>query len=280
MGSSRWTSGIQVLGEHAYLASLEVIRENDRCLVHTAHVHSTSAGSVTAVVKCFPGEPANRGLINEVCGYLIARAAGLPVSDQAYVIYVSNDRLAALHPQYEKTITASGTDSSIVWATKTIHGPPFKFLYNFGNNQVSKRLMEWRDLPKMLAFDDWVGNADRSDDNLIEIHNGRFALIDHADIGGGIAWLADLLDPNAVFKNRVAEDLFNGSGLSNHIKSGMLLAAESHQKIFGLVGDELQNWLTRLMPRNQKDAQAFHRFLAIRASGSVNRVRQQTGLLL
>ena len=47
--------------------------------------------------------------------------------------------------------------------------------------ETSARLAVWRRLPRVIAFDTWIANGDRTPANLLHSTGGDFLLIDHGD---------------------------------------------------------------------------------------------------
>ncbi|MBN8760475.1 MAG: hypothetical protein J0I94_08610 [Thiobacillus sp.] len=279
-GSEKCTSSsrIALLGPEAYLTELEVIRENPTSLVHVAEIACPIHGRIQAFVKTFPTKFVETALANELAAYLLACAAQLVVADQAYILILRTEQLFKVHPTFKlELVNEHGL--SYAWVTKAIDGPPLRLLHQIDEPELQKRLRKWPLLPRVLAFDDLVANEDRSHDNLIAIQNGKFALVDHAEIAGGVARIDEFLDPTISSKNQLLSMLY-GNTVPQIVSSGMMLAAESHVEIFQQIEPELKYWYDKLFPDSEARGHALLSFLNKRAQNSVLRIRQQQGLLL
>lgn len=271
------TSRIALLHHNAYLTELQVVRENPCSLVHTAEVHSPTDGPSQVFIKAFPSKFEATGLANEIAGYLLACAAGLPVASSACLLLLRTEQLNSVHPDHIASLQ-NDTGLSLVWATRALPGPPLRILHPINEPEFQKRLKKWPLLPSVLAFDDLVANEDRTNDNLVAISNGEFALVDHADIAGGISRLGQFPDPHSSSKNQLLSSVY-GTVVPHSVSSGMLLAAESHVAIFGAAKPEIEYWF-KLLFNDQTDAQSMLAFLSARAQLSASRVRTQQGLLI
>ncbi len=270
---------ILVLPPESYLTERGVVRQNSTSLVHVADLHSPIMGTVQAFIKAFPDRFSGNGLVNEIIGYLIAQEAGFPIADEAYLIPLPSELLFQIHPEYIQDLS-SEHGLVITWGTRAISGPPLRYVHSIDDPEIQKRLLKnWSDLPSLLALDDFLGNEDRTSDNLISINNGRFALVDHADIAGGISRDNDLLNPFSSIKNALLLDLFDGK-VPHNIQSGMLKAAESHPLIFERAKPKIQYWLNTLLPNENKHTKTLLEYLQIRATTSYTRIKRQEGMLL
>lgn len=270
---------ILVLGGASYLTQRNIIRENSTSLVHVADLHSPVRGPVQAFVKTFPSRFSGNGLINEIVGYLIAQEAGFPVADEAYLLALPNELAFRIHPEYVHDLR-SESGLVVTWCTRAISGPPLRYVHAINEPEIQRRLLQnWSDLPSLLALDDFLGNEDRTSDNLICINNGRFALVDHADIAGGISRDVQLLNPFGAVRNALLLDLFNGKA-PPQIQSGMLKAAESHPRIFERAKPKIEYWLDTLFPPQDHHTKSLLEYLQTRAITSYTRIKRQEGMLL
>ena len=270
---------VLVLGPESYLTQRCKVRENTTSLVHVADLHSPITGTISAFVKAFPNRFSENGLINEIIGYLIAQEAGFPIAEEAYILILPSELVFRIHPEYIKEL--SGDHGYIpTWSTRAISGPPLRYVHSIDEPEIQKRLLKnWSDLPSLLALDDFLGNEDRTRDNLISINNGRFALVDHADIAGGISRDKDFLNPFLSTRNTLLLDLFEGR-VPHAIQSGMLKAAESHSQIFQRAKPKIQYWLNVLLPNDVAHTETLLEYLQVRATTSYTRIKRQEGMLL
>jgi len=268
---------VGLLRDLSYLSTLRVVRENSTSLVHIAEIATPERGTQQAFVKAFPMRYESVGLTNELAGYLVARAVGLPVATNAYVLIVKTEKLFGVHPSFQAELSNT-RGYNLAWCTSAIEGAPVRLLHKITDDEMRKRLRAWKRLPAVLAFDDWVANGDRSRDNLIAIRNNEFALVDHAEIAGGLSRLDGTIDNCIQVPNRLLKDVY-GDQIPASVKSAMMLAAEQHSVAFAIVQPELDYWFKELFSNSTEDTTIID-FLRDRANTSVPRVLTQTGLLI
>jgi hypothetical protein len=270
---------IFLLPENAYLSSIVPIREKTTSLVHLAQVHSQSRGSVDAFLKCFPYSDVNlekKALRNEIAAYLLAAQAGLPIAQEAYILIVQKEWLEKIHQ--EPTRPALTRNEYLAWGTKAIDGRPLRYVHRINEAEMKSRIKKWPGLPNVLAFDDWILNEDRTDDNLIAVNNGEFCLIDHAEIAGGILRDFTLIDDHTDCNNKLLKELF-GPSAPNEIKSGMVFAAQQHRQIFDQACPKIENQFNKFS-LSDKDSNYMLELINKRAANSEERIIKNHGMLL
>lgn len=150
-------------------------------------------------------------LVREVLCNLLASALGLPVP-RAVLLDVSSSpegrRLLDLHGEGK---FAFGVERRGVDLRQVLRR----------NRRTEDMLLEWALLPRAIAFDEWVGNEDRTASNLLFEGRGHYLLIDHEQaLPAGFA-------PTTKIRN----------GLAQHAKA--LGSAGEHQVFAGRVKKEL-----------------------------------------
>ena len=264
----------EVLSSVAYLAQFASFRETPDCYTHGAKVSSPTLGPVDVFVKFYVTEKnrTNRGLVNEAVGYLLAKACGLPVAPHAFVIDVSGQRLLEAHASLRGSINAA--HSYPCWATSAVDGAQAK--QNHG--LVIDTLRKWSLLPKMLAFDDWVANSDRTAANIVCTGKQNLTLIDHGHIGGSLYWMPDLLPAEGSFSSPVLLDIWP-KALPPAIASQMVQNAAEHGRVFSVAKARLRAVLDFCCD-DQPSSRAFEEFLEKRANGSYDRIKKTHGVLI
>lgn len=260
------------------MAELEVIRENDTSFVHVAEVATVDRGARQVFVKAFPEKHVRNGLVNEIVGYVIAKRAGLPVADSAFVLILRTEQVFKVHPDRRGSLS-NDSGLTLTWATTAIDGAPLRLLRGTREPDLQRRLRKWPELPRILALDDLLGNEDRTDDNLIAVRNGGFAIVDHAEIAGGISRLHGFGNPAGTAKNTLLNELY-GKSVPNSVKSAMMLAAERHPQVVEAAIPEIEAWLRLLFPQESQSIHAIVPFVLERARLSPARIRHQQGMLL
>ncbi len=269
---------ITLLNPTSYLTQGALVRENNTSLVHVADIHSPLTGARQAFIKTFPTKFVENGLANELIGYLVAREGGLPVAEEAYILILPSELLFRCHPDFKSDI-ATVEGINVVWATSAVEGHPLKYLHPLRDPYLRKRLLKWQGLPTMLAFDDLVANQDRTEDNLVCIHNGSMVLVDHADIAGGISRQIEYLDPAFSPANLFVRDAFEGS-VPDTVTSGMILAAERHPHVVRNALPHIAFWLDLLFPNTPERTGKLLDFLQVRADESADRIKRHYGMLI
>jgi hypothetical protein len=264
-------SAIQVVGAHAYLAGLNVAHESNECLTHLAQVHHPTHGARDFFVKYYFEDRAPKGLINEVCGYVLAESAGLSVPENPLLITLPMDRLVEIHGSRARRLSVG--PEVAVWATQRVPGlqlPP-------GMEQAADVLRPWKSLPELIAFDTWVQNADRNEGNLIRRGRNDIVLIDHGHLAGSVAWTADLLQEDTDQRH----PFFSlwGDRIPNPINQSIMRAAEGHAACFLRAETEMRSWTGTLIDASG-DRIALLDFLRKRAAESPDRMRRVLNLLL
>lgn len=115
-------------------------------------------------------------MLNEVTGWLLARASGLPCSPRAFFIPLPH---AAL-PTYEGLGQLPLPDANgciFCFVTESVSNTAIKGLYN--TNELAKEQSAWAHCSAAIAFDEGIANTDRHVFNLLRRGAGDFVLIDH-----------------------------------------------------------------------------------------------------
>ncbi|MFX8778142.1 hypothetical protein ABTM50_19825, partial [Acinetobacter baumannii] len=66
-------------------------------------------------------------------------------------------------------------------------------------------ICDQKNIPQIIAFDDFIANDDRNIGNLVITGNGNMGVIDHGEILGRIDWIKNLtqLDKSQFFFNKL-----------------------------------------------------------------------------
>ena len=267
-------SEIQVVGAEAYLASLNPTHESEECVTHIAQLHHPTHGPINAFVKYyFEDRGTQKGLVNEVCGHILAEQAGLHVPSGPLIVLLPRERIAGLHKAYAARIGRG--EQKAVWATQRVSNAT---MLPHDEQAAAELLRDWDRLPDLIAFDSWVVNADRSARNLLRRRNGQFVLIDHGHLAGGTLWDADLLSPGQAFHHPFLRQLWDGE-VPSEIKQRIMAAADRHADCFVAAETEIKRWLD-VLGVNSRDRIALLDFLRERAEYSPAHMKKILGLLV
>lgn len=113
--------------------------------------------------------------INEITGWLVARAAGLPVAERAFIAAVRCDELPSFQGQTVPP-TING-NQSLFFCTQTISPSTAKGLV--ASEALVNEQALWGGAHGTIALDELLANPDRHINNFIRRGHRDFVLIDH-----------------------------------------------------------------------------------------------------
>ena len=215
---------IDLLPTTAYFRFLDTVSEGRQADTHAALLRINNRAQ-RYYVKCYG--PHAKPLFNEIAGFLLADAAALPQAKSAALITLPGDFLNRLHP-------GRGFDTAahwLCWATTAIthadgsRAPSATTHFNGHLASIADDLKQWKHLPGLLAFDEWVANIDRNTGNLLRLSASDYAVIDHGAILTGPDWISDLLAPIASYTNKLWMLLRSARGMPLPISNGAVHAA-------------------------------------------------------
>lgn len=263
----------EILKSVSYLAQFYPIRETPDCYTHGAKVSSQTWGQVEVFVKYYvEGNRISRGLANEALGHLLANACGLPVAPNAFIIDLSGQRLLEAHPKLQGSINPAST--YLCWATSAVGGALGKTNHALFIDTIRK----WQLLPKMLAFNDWVANSDRTGANIVCAGKQAITLIDHGHIGGSLYWMPDLLPNEGSYSSPILHEIWPKS-LPKAVASQMLDEASKLSNVLTVAKGRVRAVLDFLVD-DRLSRTAFEEFLEKRANGGYDRMKKNHGVLI
>jgi len=263
---------VEIVGPTGYLALIASIKEGAECYTHLAQVHSPAHGPIEGFAKFYPDEPAgSRGLVNEVCGYLIAKALDLPVPRYGLVISIEGRHLASAHPSLRHRVADS--EEYPVWIAERLRGTPVSRWIP----GLHEALRSWKRLPDMIAFADWILNRDRHPGNLLQTGKKEFGLIDHGHAFGGLVWDEHLLTPDAVFDHPFVHELWP-DGVPRNIANAIIHASGAHSNALEAIRGELATLVSNLL--SAETAGTVLGFLESRSRPDSGQIRTALGMLL
>jgi hypothetical protein len=272
-GVSKSPSIVEALGATAYLAFLrwpDGDIGNKEC-VHVAQVHHPKHGGKASFIKLYPpGQAGKRGLANEVSGYLVASACDLPQPGSASIVPVPLDKLPDGRPAWVgecvAMLKAQGSEHFLYpgFCTGPLEGQSAFFsLQGRDPDLLRQDLLKWRDLPRVLAFDDGIANVDRHLNNLVRLSRQKYAVIDHGRLVQSLGnWDVSQLDAMALFRHRLLEILYLGNSADDATVSATLDEAVKLGAVMGKVSGEVGYWLRKIL--GDADGSAFLEFLTQR----------------
>lgn len=285
--SSQTNRLIRILDRNAYRGLLHWADPGDGHVsdVHVARYRLDKNTSVEAYTKIYPSDNGrNRGLINEITGYLICSALGIPQPETAFVAMIpvrylaGTDeasplirQLAQQRIEYPAFCTKRLEGKSAAWRLPSLELPT-----------LMEDVKAWEELPSTLALDDTIANVDRHLNNLIRTGKKSFAVIDNGILAttpeSGVHHWSDFhLNVHSLFRNRLSEHLFNHSPPDKTI-SATLREGQKHETAVDKVAMELDFWWRQLL--NEADYKAFKNFILGRAAHIEQLLRRRYNWLL
>ncbi|MUK79069.1 hypothetical protein GNP84_19515 [Aliivibrio fischeri] len=266
---------VKVLSFDKYIAPLEHTSDGQMAATHLASVkwidNKPGRFYVKVYPKCHP-----KGLINEITGYLVAHAAGIPQPKKVAVIQIPKE---VIDQNFQEDFQSSG-DYYWGWASEESGNTPNTYLKM--DDMVSYQhcidnLQKWTSFPALLAFDDWVANQDRNTGNITIKGNNDFYIIDHGNVPVSEKWTKDCL----VVENTYCNKLLDGLYQNNYplpLSVSLVESSRLHPEVFKKAQTELIKWCDVLL--DSESSSHLQLFLEARANLSVSRIKNKTGLLV
>ncbi len=259
---------IAKIKENSYLRFIAPAAADDlhRSHVHIADFRHPKFGDCTAFVKIYPFEQGNnRGLVNEITAHLCAHAVGVTQPGFAFVANVPLKRLGRLSGWLADAAKHHTTLPG--FCTQRLEGKSAAVrVPNTDMPSLIEDIQNWDELPKAVALDEHIANTDRHLNNLIRLGKKRFALID----GGRLAnpegtehWSPPTLMPDALYRNRLSEHVWNHQPDDDAIGRMLIMAAEQ-PAVYQAIAAELDYWWSLLLPSDHH--MAFKNFLESRTN--------------
>jgi hypothetical protein len=271
-----WT--VSLIGRNSYSGFINWVGEDEPHLnsVHIAAFDHPVHGKCEAYVKMFPYEQGrNRGLINEITGYLFAHAAGIPQPEIAFVAEIPIGSI----PNKPKWL--DGIDFYPAFCTKRMDAKAAAYrLPKSKIPRLIKSVQKWDHFPSTVCIDECSSNTDRHLNNLLKTGKHTYAVIDADRIAAlptQINWTKETLNHDMLYENRLSEIIWNHKPKDKHV-SQMLSNSSAISSSFSIIEDEINYWSGMLL--NIDDKSAFTQFLNNRSSKLDFLLRQRYNRLL
>lgn len=240
---------VQVLGPQCFAAAYEWTsgqQGNVEAVIHGAFEHP-QAGRIDAFAKFYRAD--GRGLVNEITGWLLAQAHGLPVPAHAFIALVPLDKLPAPLEGVAALAQAHGRPHFPAFATSS--AAPVAVQPVIETTALVDEIRRWPHLPNCVAVDERIANTDRHARNLVRRGLRDFVAIDH----GRLAWTplqpewtaATVADSAAPFDNRLSAIAWGPNPDAKAGSSVLARAATLARPDEGLAA-ELAFWWSTLVP--------------------------------
>lgn len=269
---------VDLLGDRNYRAFLERVDEGQVALTHRASIMFHDGKTVPCHAKLYISGDCRRGLVNEVIGHILGKAAGLPVAQRAGIVMCTVAPLSIAYPELQWG--SLGTARYPLWVAQTFDGKSPAQLFTTATPALRQDLNKWEQLCEAVGFDAWVANVDRNIGNLIRIGPGMYGLIDHGRLCGSDRWEADSLDA-ARFDhvNRLSWISWKKPHPPDPHKGAVLKACAGWRQAIAEAETALDVWLPRLLDARRGEHTAVLHYLRSRAYDCTRDLSKEYGVL-
>jgi len=274
---------IQTVSAHGYRRFLGWADQGDGHInaVHVAHFEMPNGRRVDAYAKLYPFDGgSNRGLVNEVTGYLIARAMGITQPASAFIAQIPIKKIS--QPKHAWLRQARKlTDTYPAFCTERLDGKSAAYrVPDIDLPIVIDDVRQWKELPHAVAMDENIAHTDRHLNNLIRLGRRRYAIIDNGILAsppGAQHWTLDDLKPHAMFNNRLSSVAYKDTPDTK--ATDIILDRGKHHALWiDHALPELDLWWSRLLTHDEH--QAFRVFIISRTNDIEMILRKRFNRLL
>lgn len=225
--------------------------------------------------KIYPFTDNNRGFFNEIVGYLMAHACGVPQPSHAYIALMDvkdildNNRDDYLSDELISLLQAE--QYYPIFCTTKIDKSETAFNFHGWTPALVNEMSKWKYLPDTLAMDNIIAHTDRHLNNILRTGKQNYHVIDNGRLirENDDCWQLADLDYNKDYQNKLwqfSEEHMPKSwkNIANNIMS---ICSEHSQAVQSCL-DELNYWIKALYNGQQIDYNAFTDFLIKRANNS------------
>lgn len=236
--------------------------------------HPSKLKPIDMYAKIYSLKGTDRSIFNEILGYLMAHALGLPQPKHACIALVPTEKL-------RKDMAGCALNSSLnnevfqhdvfpVFCTSKIDKSKTAFQYNDFVEAVASELAKWPDMGKAVAVDNTIANIDRHVNNLVRTGVNKYHLIDNGILVNGNGWQPSDLKPNEAFANKlliISEKLMT-PGQTAKITGSAIDACDDHADALNNINTELRYWINNLYKQTQSDYNNFMDFIDYRVNNA------------
>lgn len=236
--------------------------------------HPLESKPIDMYAKIYSLNGADRSIFNEIIGYLMAHALGLPQPKHACIALIPTDKLrqdilnGSLRPNLDQEVFQR--EVFPVFCTSKIDKSQTAFQYHNCVKAVASELAKWPDMGKAVAVDNTIGNTDRHTNNLLRTGINRYHLIDNGILINDQGWQISDLKPDKNFINKlllISEKLMTSTQYRK-IKGNAIVACNEHVSALHQIDAELRYWIGALYQHVQNDYNEFLYFVDQRANNA------------
>jgi hypothetical protein len=280
---------IQTLNEKAFVRFNNWLASDDHHVnpVFIGEFNHPIAGHTEAFCKLY--NPLEKGLINEIVGYLITYAIGLKQPEYAFLSILPKEKLNEI-AKLEKSSTYKWIrekKSVICFCTSRLDGhsaavhlkPPITEEAITG---IADDVSKWNEYGASIALDENIAHVDRHFNNLLRLGKQSYALIDNGRLINEKSenWNLSMLNSKQLYNNRILQaiDLRKcDKPATDDIIAKSVLSAEMHTEKIKSIESEVTFWLNTLLPEIENDG--FKKFLMDRTKDTPWLLKQRFNVI-
>lgn len=249
---------------------------------------------ISGYVKHFPLNPKDKmtrptGLINEILGYSLLNAFGIPTPDAAlcpcpHPITEETDWafISCRHPNSVASLNERYNLIHLQNEHQKENTTQSRNAFRKAELFVLQAIADWTHSPALCAVDALMDNNDRNPGNLIRLDNNDILAIDHSNIlGGCLRDTKKLFDSPPLKNNKLLSYLMVASPANPNTANQIVSAFEVLCARFYRVNAELKNTLKEHSRYNAPLAHLYSAvwWRALRFDDHLDAIRKQMGLI-
>ena len=214
----------------------------------------------------------DRGMLNEIIGYLICNLYKVPQPEQAFLVLMPKDSLTHLWSSLSDRLKKSYETNDVIpmFATQRMYAKALSLRYNHSRQAVERELINWTHFKEALICDEIMGNTDRLPRNILTANSKHFWLIDNGKLAieDGTNWQStDLIEHNN-YSNYLADLVIKDMQADS--KKGNLIIQTALKKFKAIrqIIAECEFWIDALS--SNQDREIWQKFLAFLQSRDHN----------
>lgn len=226
----------------------------------------------------------DRGLLNEIIGYLVCHLHKVPQPEQAFFVLMPKEKLTHLWGNLNERIKKSYESADIIpmFATQRIYSKSMAIRYSHSMYAVENELRKWKHFKKALVCDEAMANTDRLPRNILTINSKDFWLIDNGKLAieDGTNWRRAGLIDDYHYSNYLADLVIKDVQADHRKGSAIIGVASSRTKMFKDIVLECEFWIDMLASDDdKKDWKEFLKFLQSRDHNITRILSKRYGML-
>lgn len=227
----------------------------------------------------------DRGLLNEIIGYLICYLYQVPQPTKAFLALVHRNSMQPFLSKASNRLKASLAKSDIIpmFGTTRLYGKNLQNTFFHSTAIMERHLIKWDHYKTAVICDEIMANTDRLPRNIITINRNDFWLLDNGRLVAeeGTNWKTSQLLSDNNFTNYLAD--INKNNIESDTKKGNSIVAKAHinKKNINHILTECQYWINLLSHNDDmQDWESYLQFIAYRNDKVAKLLIDRYGMLL